>query len=83
MKGIYCLFVCLYFFLWLLLQPMEVPEPGVESELQLQTYTTATATPDLSPIFDLCYSLQQCQIFNQLSEARDLTRLLTDTMLGS
>ena len=27
---------------------MEVPRLGVESELQLLAYTTATATPDLS-----------------------------------
>ena len=29
---------------------MQVPGVGVESELQLQAYTTATATPDLSHI---------------------------------
>jgi len=29
---------------------MEVPRLGVESELQLPVYTTATATPDLSLI---------------------------------
>ena len=29
---------------------MEVPRLGVESELQLPAYATATATPDLSPI---------------------------------
>ena len=28
------------------LQHMEVPGLGAESELQLQAYTTATATPD-------------------------------------
>ena len=32
---------------------MEVHGAGVESELQLQVYTTAIAAPDLSCIFDL------------------------------
>ena len=35
----------------------EVPRLGVESELQLPTYTTATETPDLSHFCDLCHSL--------------------------
>ena len=30
------------------MQYMEVPMLGVESELQLPAYTTATVTPDLS-----------------------------------
>ena len=50
---------------------MEVPRLGVHSELQLPTYTTATAMRDLSPICELCHSLQQHQILNPLSEARD------------
>ena len=40
---------------------------------------TATATPDLSCICDLCHSLQQGQILNPLLEARDRTRILMDT----
>ena len=56
------------------LQPMEVPRLGVKSELQLPTYTTATA--DLSCICDLCCSLRQCQILNPLSEARDRSHIL-------
>ena len=32
---------------------MEVPRLGVELELQLPAYTSATATPDLSHIWDL------------------------------
>ena len=50
---------------------MDVPRLGDELELQLLAYTTATATQDLSRICDLCSSLQQCQIFKPLSEARD------------
>ena len=43
----------------------------------------ATAILDLSHICDLCHSLRQCWIFNPLSEARDWTWILMDTMLGS
>ena len=61
---------------------MEAPGLGVTSELQLQAYATATATPDPSGICDLHHSLQQCQILNPLSEARDGTHILTETVLG-
>ena len=47
---------------------MEVPGLGVESELQLLAYTTATATPD--PSHDLYHSSRQHWILNPLSEAR-------------
>ena len=49
---------------------MEVPRLGIESELQLLAYTTATATLDLSHIHDLHHILQQHQILNPLSEAK-------------
>ena len=64
---------------------MEVLRVGVTQELQLlaDTTVTATATPDSSHIYDLHYSLQQNQIVNPLSEARDQTHILKDTMLGS
>ena len=38
------------------LQHMEVPRLGVKSELQLQAYTTATATWNPSHIYDLHHS---------------------------
>ena len=57
---------------------MEVPRLGVETELQLQVYTTATATSDLSCICGPHCSLQQRQIYNPLSMARDRTCILTD-----
>ena len=60
---------------------MEDPGPGIESELQLQAYTTATAIWATSATYAL--SLQQGQIFNPLSKARDWTHILKDTMLGS
>ena len=46
------------------LQHMAVPRLGVESEIQLPAYTTATATWDLSRICNLHYSSWQCQILN-------------------
>ena len=77
----------LLFFSFLFFTPqlrhMEVPGPGVESEPQLQAYTTATSTPDLSCICDLGHSLQQCWILNPLSKARDQIHILTDIRLGS
>ena len=57
---------------------MEAPRLGVESELQLPIYTTATATLDLSCVCDLHYSSRQHQSLNPLSGARDRTRVLMD-----
>lgn len=68
-------FVCFCFcFLGLYPWHMEVPRLGAESG-----YTTATAKPDLSCVFDLHYSSWQCRILNPLSEARDRTRNLIVT----
>ena len=58
------LFVCLFCFLGLQPQHIEVPRLGVESELQLPTYTTAHGNTGS---------------FNPLSEARDGTCILVDT----
>ena len=57
---------------------MEVPWLGVELELQLLAYTTATEMLDLNHICDLHHSLRQRQILNQLSKARDRTCILKD-----
>ena len=51
---------------------------GVELELQLLAYATATAIPDLSRIYDLHHSSGQHQILNPLSKARDQTCMLKD-----
>ena len=48
---------------------MEVPRLGVESELQLLTYTTATAKQNPSHVCDLHHSSQRRQILNPLSKA--------------
>ena len=58
---------------------MEVYRLGVQLELQLPAYTTATATPDPSHICHLHCSLQQRLILNPLSKARDQTCIFMDT----
>ena len=57
---------------------MEVPRLGIESELQLLAYTTATATWDPSHIFDYATAHGNATSFNPLIEARDRTRILMD-----
>ena len=57
---------------------MEVPRLGVESELQLQAYTTATAMPDPSRICDPHHCSRQHRVFNPVSGARDQTRVLME-----
>ena len=76
-------FVLPFSFLWPHPWHIVVPRLGIKSELQLQAHTTATAMPDLSHICDLCHGIQQCQIFNPLSEARGRTCILMDSMSGS
>ena len=61
---------------------MEILLLGVKLELQLPACTTAMATPDLSLICNLCYSLQQCWILNPLSKANNQTCILIVTTLG-
>ena len=54
-------------------QHMEVPRLGVESDLELPAYTTATATWVLSHVCNLHRSSRQRRIFNPLGEVRDRT----------
>ena len=70
------LFFC---FLGLYLQHTEVPSLGVESELQVPAYTTATATQNPIHVCNLHHSSQKRWITDPLSEARDQTRTLMDT----
>ena len=73
----FCSFVYLFFaFLGPCSRHMEVPRLGVESELQLPTYATATATWDPSCIWDLHHSSWQCHIPDALSKARDQAHTL-------
>ena len=58
---------------------MAISRPGVESELLLLAYTTATVTQDTSCICSLPHNSQQRWILNPLSKARDWTCILMDT----
>ena len=58
---------------------MEVFRLGVELELQLPAYTTATATWDPSCLCDLHHSSWQRRILNPLSKDRNQTHVLMDT----
>ena len=58
---------------------MEVLRLRVELELQLLAYTTATAMPDPSLVYDLHHSSQQSRILNPQSEVRDQTHVFMDT----
>ena len=62
------------------LRHMEVSTLGVELELQLLAYATATTRRIPRCIFDLDHSLPQCQILNPLSKARDQTHNLMNTV---
>ena len=62
-----------FFFLGSYAWHMEVPRLGVELELQLPAYATATAMQDPSCILHLYHSSWQRQILNPLGEARDQT----------
>ena len=53
-------------------------QDGVQSELQLLAYATATAMPDPNCVCDLNHSSRQRQILNPLNEVRDGTRVLMD-----
>ena len=72
-----CFIVSFFFFFFFLVflglhpQHMEVPRLGIELELQLPAYITATATWDPSRVCDLYHSSQQRRIPDPLSKARD------------
>ena len=53
---------------------VEVPGLGIQLELWLPAYTTATATQDPSCICELHHSSQPCEILNPLSKSSDWTR---------
>ena len=72
-----------FFFLWMHLWHMEVFRLEVKLELQLQAYTIATTILDPRCNCSLLRGLWQLHILNPLSEARDQTHILTETVLGS
>ena len=73
------LFFFFFFFLGLHPRHMQVPRPGVESELQLLACAVATVTKDPSLICDLHGSSFQHWILNPSSKARNQARFLMDT----
>ena len=58
---------------------MEVPRLGVELELKLLAYATATAMWDPGGVCDLHHDSWQLRIINPLCETRDQARILMDT----
>ena len=70
-----CIFFSSFVFFRAALQHMEVPRPGVKSELQPLAYATATAMWDPSHVCNLHHSPQQCWILNPLNEAMDRTHV--------
>ena len=74
-------FFLVFFFCFLGLHPwhMEVSRLGVESELELPDYATATASQDLSCVCDLHHNSQQSQIPYPLREVRYRTHILLGT----
>ena len=58
---------------------MYFPRLGVQPELQLPAYTTATVMRDPSHICDLHHSSWQCWIPDPLNRARERTPILMPT----
>ena len=83
MRVLFLSSISVFFFLFVFLGPnpwhMKVPRLGVQLELKLLAYTTATAMPDPSYICNLHQSSWQHQILNPLSKARGQTCILMDT----
>ena len=75
------IYIFLFLFLWLHLWHMEVLRLGVESELQLLVYATATAMQDPSCIYDYTTAHGNTGSFTEW--ARDRICVLTDTTKGS
>ena len=73
----------IYLFTYLLFRPIpaayRISRLGVESELQLPAYTTATATRDPRHVCDPHHSSRQHRIPNPVNGARDWTHILMYT----
>ena len=66
-QSLLFIYLFIYCFLGLPLRHMEVPRLGVESELQLLVYATATATWDPSCVCNLYHTTRQRRIPNHLA----------------
>ena len=81
-SAFFFFYLFIYLFIYILglrFWHMEIPRLGVESELQLLTYTTATSMWGPSHVGDLRHGSQQHRIPNPLNEVRDETGILMDT----
>ena len=76
-------FVCLFLFLMAMPAAYGSFQARSRLELQLPAYTRSTEMQDPSCICNLCRTLQQLGILIPLSEARDQTCILMDTIWGS
>ena len=76
---VFCFLVFVFFFLLFRATPTACRGLGIESELWLLTYTTATEMQDLSHVCDLQQSSKQYQIPDPLSKARGQTHFLMNT----
>ena len=81
-----CVHVCVHTYMYIFLvivrlhlKHMEVPKLGVELELRLLPYATATAIPDPSSVCNLHHRSWQHWILKPLTGARDRTCNLMDT----
>ena len=72
----------IFFFLFVA-TPTAYVSSQARGQIRLPAYTTATATPDLSCVYNLHRSSWQWGILNPLSEAEDQTCILTETVTGS
>ena len=68
---LFCFVILSFVFLGMYLRHVEVPRLGVEWEIQLLAYITATTAWNPSRICDLHHSTGQHKILNLLSEARN------------
>ena len=76
---LFCFVLFFVFLFFLLFRAVPEARLGVQLELQLPAYTTATATPYLSHICDLHHGSWKYWILNPLSEPRNQTQDLMDT----
>ena len=65
------------------LRLMEILRLGVKLEMQLQAYATATASGSKPPSVTHAAACSKAQVLNPLSEARDRTCILAETVSSS
>ena len=76
-------FLNFFFFLWPHQWHKEVPRLEVKIRAAAASLHHSYSHTDPSHVCDLHHSSQQHWVFNPLSEARDRTHILVDTISGS